>query len=44
MCVVLRNFVAMIPLGRVDTPIECAKVTLVAGLSILGLSESSHHG
>jgi len=26
MCVVLRNFVAMIPLGRVGTPIECANV------------------
>ena len=26
MYVVLRNFVAMIPLGRVGTPIECAKV------------------
>jgi 3-oxoacyl-[acyl-carrier protein] reductase len=26
MYVVLRNFVAMIPLGRMGTPIECAKV------------------
>ena len=26
MYVVLRNFVAMIPLGRKSTPIECAKV------------------
>ena len=31
MYVVLRNFVAIIPLGRVGTPIECAKVsTLLA--------------
>jgi len=26
MYVVLRNFVAMIPLGRMGAPIECAKV------------------
>jgi 3-oxoacyl-[acyl-carrier protein] reductase len=26
MYVVLRNFVAMIPFGRMGTPIECAKV------------------
>jgi len=26
MYVVLRNFVAMIPLGRMGTPIECVKV------------------
>jgi 3-oxoacyl-[acyl-carrier protein] reductase len=26
MYAVLRNFVAMIPLGRMGTPIECAKV------------------
>jgi NAD(P)-dependent dehydrogenase (short-subunit alcohol dehydrogenase family) len=26
MYVVLRNFVGMIPLGRMGTPIECAKV------------------
>jgi 3-oxoacyl-[acyl-carrier protein] reductase len=26
MYVVLRNFVAMIPLGRMGTPIECAKL------------------